>query len=359
MELFHDDDKGWKDIDNTTLLSTKIIHARYSKYRGMTIARKMIYPLELNIIGFGELNTYALLQSFRDEYDGYFLPCYGFKQAISNEEHVWYIYLPYETTNLEQFIKSIPDENERFRHLPGLTKHITIAIQTLHKFGLIHGDIKPTNIMYCQEETYPFRLIDFDLTSPKSFIGSYTEEYRPPEVQFFLPTFQSDIFAFGITLCEYVLGNNHYDRQYAYPHIITQRSLRHKIDELNKPNKKMRDLIEYLGYIQIMIDPKVQARKLPDFPHMNGYHFKVHSTKPFYDDTGTEYCEIHMKDIVSRYLTCGGRDVKYPIEDVITAAYNLIKEYMLYDMHNLNISSTIQECERDIIYRLKGLIYKP
>lgn len=60
---------------------------------------------------------------------------------------------------------------------------VALAIEFLHKQGLVHGDVKPSNILYYNDDD--IRLTDFNLTTYskwKSLIHLCTSTYRPYEL---------------------------------------------------------------------------------------------------------------------------------------------------------------------------------
>lgn len=95
-----------------------------------------------------------------------------------------------------------------------LASQITAALQYLHEKGIVHGDIKPGNIMLCADGSS--RLIDFGMAQPVDkrrfhFGGSApamgTKEYIAPEQlqrQHGRPS--ADIYSLGATLYQMLTG---------------------------------------------------------------------------------------------------------------------------------------------------------
>lgn len=86
------------------------------------------------------------------------------------------------------------------------TTQIVSAMRLLHRYSILHGDIKPSNILLYAEETV--RLADFTLArSLKDGIGSRLTpcipNYRPLEVYLQRPfTLEIDLWSLGCTLFE-------------------------------------------------------------------------------------------------------------------------------------------------------------
>ena len=106
-----------------------------------------------------------------------------------------------------------------------IARSVCHSVRILHDFNIVHGDLKPDNILIkkASEKTYSGKLIDFDDSyfsgnPPKdreSLVG--TPEYYSPEQAAYIMdedeeidgstlTLKSDIFTLGIILCEYFTG---------------------------------------------------------------------------------------------------------------------------------------------------------
>lgn len=108
-----------------------------------------------------------------------------------------------------------------------IAKSVCSSLNILHELNIVHGDLKPDNILIKQtgDKIYTGKLIDFDDSyfsenPPKdreSIVG--TPEYYSPELATYIMaddkddidstsmTLASDIFTFGIILTEYFTGS--------------------------------------------------------------------------------------------------------------------------------------------------------
>ena len=111
-------------------------------------------------------------------------------------------------------LKEYKKQNDVFFTLQKF-KEILLGIHSAHCEGIIHRDIKPTNIMLDKKST--IKVLDFGLAKSKSIESDLTQAggvfgtmaYLAPEVakgQKF--TVQSDIFSLGVVLYELITGSN-------------------------------------------------------------------------------------------------------------------------------------------------------
>lgn len=92
-----------------------------------------------------------------------------------------------------------------------ITKQLLKIVRDLHNIGIIHGDIKPENIMY-NEETGKITLVDFEW-------GHYTGNYAAPElIMKKRKTKSIDIWGIGVTIYTILMGYNPYNN---YIHIMS------------------------------------------------------------------------------------------------------------------------------------------
>lgn len=114
-----------------------------------------------------------------------------------------------KTTTIDEYIEGETLlsllENEKFPEsdIPKLAVWLVYAVGILHKNGIVHGDIKPANIIICPDGS--LKLIDFGVSrlvddyESKKYFG--TLGYAAPE-QFIAKDhdFRTDIYSLGVTL---------------------------------------------------------------------------------------------------------------------------------------------------------------
>lgn len=113
-------------------------------------------------------------------------------------------YIP-EAISLRQLIDNEAPFDEKQAITVGL--EISKILKTFHAHGLVHGDIKPSNILITPEKHV--KLIDFEITSlngKKNSIGIGTEEYSAPEQHHGIINFKNDIYSLGVVLYEMLTG---------------------------------------------------------------------------------------------------------------------------------------------------------
>lgn len=141
-----------------------------------------------------------------------------------------------------------------------ITQRILNALQYLHYHGVVHGDIKPQNIIV-QEESHSICLVDFGLAmvkpSSKDKAKGYTPIFASPEQEngkTLLP--ESDFYSLGMTMLYMLSGSVEHAARQSLPDDIPnplcefiKRLLRR--DVLSRPNWKTEDISETLRKVRI------------------------------------------------------------------------------------------------------------
>ena len=116
-----------------------------------------------------------------------------------------------------------------------ILKSVAHSLKVLHDLGIVHGDLKPTNILIKKTAlAHTAKLIDIDSAyfageppAPDQIVG--TINYYSPELLTYIQDTEtadphrlglaSDVFTLGLIYCEYLTGQSPvYDRdRYAYP----------------------------------------------------------------------------------------------------------------------------------------------
>ena len=101
-----------------------------------------------------------------------------------------------------------PEEETRY-----IIFQLIKIVRQLHQIDMIHGDIKPENIMY-NDHTQKVTLIDFEY-------GKYTLDYAPPEYSGkIIKTKAVDIWGIGYTMYTMLMGHTPFnDREHLMSNI--------------------------------------------------------------------------------------------------------------------------------------------
>ena len=109
---------------------------------------------------------------------------------------------------------------------------IVNAVKFLHGFDIVHGDIKPSNILIFEDNNV--KLSDFSLCRFVSDIGVtkqlYTYHFRPPEVDKGTIKRNSDIYALGCTLYEIYFNFPYFNKKSNIRvHLPTKKEEKHQL----------------------------------------------------------------------------------------------------------------------------------
>ena len=193
----------------------------------------------------------------------------------------------YHSSDMTKFISNIP-VFEKLKYFASIFEQMMTALNYLYDRGIIHGDIKPDNILmdYVYDKvsntvTVPpiCYLADFGLAqqvacdkSKRGFntdLHVYSGQYRPPEI-FAGNNYndKADIWAMGVALLEYLAGT-----QLIRLSLYTDESIIYlMLESLRTPLNKTEENIERLKKSEIH-----DSIDVPRFlsNHMSAYHFSI------------------------------------------------------------------------------------
>lgn len=111
--------------------------------------------------------------------------------------------------DLNKLSKTKIKDSEKF----SIMFKICECVKYLHSHNILHGDIKPSNILYFQDKN--IKLSDFNLSkilteNKNTNIKFYTFNYRAPEINENKVDLKSDIWALGCTLYEIYYGTSYF-----------------------------------------------------------------------------------------------------------------------------------------------------
>ncbi len=154
-----------------------------------------------------------------------------------------------------------------------IMKTITHSLNVLHKADIVHGDLKPDNVLIKQTKTnnYTAKLIDFDNSYFSSHPPEMSEDlvgdmvFYSPELALYIKgseaiqaaelTTQSDIFALGLLFCLYLTGSlPKFDQEkYGYACMAVQAGDKLRLEDPSLPP-------ELSGLLQEMLEQDYQKR---------------------------------------------------------------------------------------------------
>lgn len=146
-----------------------------------------------------------------------------------------------------------------------ILKTISHSLGILHKAGIVHGDLKPDNILIKQTRTnfYTTKLIDFDNSYFSGKAPEIHEEmvgdmvFYSPELARYVQgkeasenlTSKSDIFALGLLYCIYLQGSlPEYPKKYMYACLAANEGKELKLVDARLPAKIKKIVNAMLSY---------------------------------------------------------------------------------------------------------------
>lgn len=136
--------------------------------------------------------------------------------------HTYYIgledetpYLAMELVGTESLADRLRNGPLPFRDVARYGYQIATALQAASGFDIVHGDVKPANMLLVDDQTV--KLSDFGLASQMtgtdagSGVVSGTPNYMPPEAMSGAIDHRGDMYSLGVTLFEMTFGRLPYD----------------------------------------------------------------------------------------------------------------------------------------------------
>ena len=164
------------------------------------VAIKIVNKEDKNYYGYFEVNQWEkfLSKTLNKLNCPYLIKLYFIYEDIS---YIYYIYEYIRDYDLKRII--LENHNET-NFIFEISKQILIGINYLHKYGIIHRDIKPQNILFDKEKQI-IKLTDFGLST---ILGKYeycSQTYgslffKSPELLNGNYNYKTDIWSYGITL---------------------------------------------------------------------------------------------------------------------------------------------------------------
>lgn len=172
-----------------------------------------------------------------------------------------------------------------------IAKCICPSLRVLHGLDIVHGDLKPDNILIKKTSSgFSAKLIDFDdsyfsKNPPKKEDIVGTPEYYSPELGAYITdeddiiapstlTTKSDIFTLGIILCEYFTGSK--------PIVDTGKTVWNSVANGRIPRfaKKLPDNIEKLINSMLLLEAEKRPTIEEVFDALKGKSFHISEPEP-------------------------------------------------------------------------------
>lgn len=251
---------------------------------------------------------------------------------------------------------------------------ISSAVAYLHKFKIIHGDIKPSNILIYNKEIklHDFELSCFILHDKQQFENKmYTRQYRAPEVWNTNEWgFPADIWALGCTLYKLIYKKNiipdfKYDDEYIdfletfepskymyddkYKYIL--------IDMLHSNPNKRSDIITVCNQIKTMITEVIVTGSPTDY-FMKGISNKINGKiKKYYSVNNISNIKLRnsLLDVIQKYSTDSiFIDLVASLYEQIEVEFNSQKLHACcYIIHYIVFGSQLNcECNKKLILEI-------
>jgi serine/threonine protein kinase len=160
----------------------------------------------------------------------FLMNCFDF--FVDSSHHISKILMPFAESDLYKYVNKIKEKNK----LKTIFWQLCCALGFLHSNNIIHGDIKPSNILVKSSQVLlsDFSLSNLCFNEDHRIYNkqAYTNFYRAPEVSSDSGyTFKADIYALGCSFYEI------FYKEHFFPGIKSYSKL------LSEPNKDFRKLL--------------------------------------------------------------------------------------------------------------------
>ncbi len=236
-------------------------------------ARDVIFKREvaLKIIKYENAKKIENLIRFQNE--ARFSAAFNHPNIVKIYDYGEYNNLPYIVTEFVrgQTIRDVLDYKRCFslNESCSIMLQLCDAVHEIHSKNIVHRDIKPQNIYYSSDGS--IKLGDFgisillgsgmNVSENRKIMG--TAQYLAPELVYGeKPTFQSDIFAMGITLFELLTGRVPFDAK--DPHDVAVMQVEQEVPSPLKTNPDLPKEIEEIVFKAVNKDLNKRYKNVLD-----------------------------------------------------------------------------------------------
>ncbi len=171
---------------------------------------------------------------------------------------------------LEEVVKKIgpiPPE-----HVAWITERILNALKYVHYHGVVHGDVKPGNVII-QNNEHMAVLVDFGLSAvkPTHLTGAkgFTPDFASPEEENGMPLLpESDLYSLGVTMLFALSGNMDLVRARKIPITVPEPMVQFvrklmRLDVFSRPNWEKEDLCDSIQKVRLASFKRKTSEMMP------------------------------------------------------------------------------------------------
>jgi serine/threonine protein kinase len=169
--------------------------------------------------GFYEANIMCEMKKLEGSENMFLTKCKKIAWDRQNNEIDLILIIDIGVCSLSDLIKRRAEESQRYseNEIILILQDILRGLSVLEKLKIVHGDIKPDNILYCRNPSrYVItdfgvsQFINFDWTSNPVVSRGHTFKYLAPVEEGFPNPFKGDVWAVGITCLDLIEFNDSY-----------------------------------------------------------------------------------------------------------------------------------------------------